>query len=898
MGMTTNRCQVALAVFAAVFVVLMVTGRASFSLPESVALDDPTQAAVEQTLSTAPDLRATPAGGSNLPRLGVFMHPMQRVYAPDLASRQVDLARSIGASIVEIDIHWAWIEPGNTGPAGWDREQLGWLEQFLNEIGEHGGDVVALVSETPCWVSADPNRDCASGRYDSRYPSRDPLDYASFLTHLVSRYGDRIKYWLIWGEPNTPIRWANPDASAYTALLRAAYQAVKAADPGAVVISGSLAPRDNEPSVFDYLNEMYAAGAKGYFDVLAYNAYTDGNSPTWYDPAFPTVSFSHSVPMIRQIMQAHGDSRPIWLTEVGWSTVPVNCEDCWVDTLPNTEAEQGAYTEQAIRIVRSWSYVEAYFAYELVDMIHPPDSRVSVEYHYGLFRKDLTAKPAARQFREMALANRVFLPAITLRVASAASNSQHARLMPSGIITQVQRLTALSPRAYLPLVTGSGVSCFKWYGQMALQDAVNQNLCVEIQAGTWTTAVQISMLASHVLSGQGMDRTILKAVEPWIGNEQNSDSDAVVHNNGQPDVVIRNLTIDANNIATDGIGAHGHNMTIDSVRVKNARCDGIAIAAAGWVVQNSLIEGNGLVCPTGLPGGGIYVIRQEYDDGIYSPKILNNRVLENGGPAIDIDGVQGGVISGNVIRDNRAWAAISLNAGRWTITNNDIRHPQSADPTHRNHPECTVKHANNLSAGISICYQVNQGWAAHVQENVIASNRVSAGHGIRLMGADELYPEWIPRFNIVRGNDLAGSVVGCIDDFEPGQNLDGLNLWEDNNCAGSSSTPPVYLWRLCPNSVSSATVAGWEGGVAPVSLVQQRLDQFNASLHDGGTFSAGDTIPSGALVATNFDPQGTGTISWENYPVQTVVRNGSWGIFRAITAYTAPQPGACLLVFP
>ena len=93
-------------------------------------------------------------------------------------------------------------------------------------------------------------------------------------------------------------------------------------------------------------------------------------------------------------------------------------------------------------------------------------------------------------------------------------------------------------------------------------------------------------------------------------------------------------------------------------------------------------------------------------------------------------------------------------------------------------------------------------------------------------------------------------------------------------------------------------MAGWQAGPAPVSVVQERIDEFNANMHDGGVFSAGDTIPPGALVATNFDPQGTGVTSWENYPVQTVVRSGSRGIFRAVIAYTAPQPGACLLVFP
>ncbi len=461
-----------------------------------------------------------------------------------------------------------------------------------------------------------------------------------------------------------------------------------------------------------------------------------------------------------------------------------------------------------------------------------------------------------------------------------------------------QGVSELSPRAYLPLlVAGKSPPCFKWYGQIPLQDAVNHYPCVEIQAGTWTTHVQISMPAGHVLAGQGMDRTILKAEQPWIGNGQNSDSDAVVHNNGHSDVMIRNLTIDANNTATDGIGAHGRNMTVDSVRVKNAKCDGIAVAASGWLVQNSLIEDNGFVCPTRLPGGGIYVIRQEYDDGIYSPRILSNRVLRNGGPAVDIDGVQGGLIRGNVMRDNRAWAAISLNAGHWTIATNDINHPLSANPEHFGHPECQVRRANDLSAGISIC-QPEGTEAFLAQNNTVLNNRVSAGHGIRLMGNDESNPAWVPRFNTIQGNDVTGSTVGCLDDFDPGQNITGQNIWLDNNCDGIPNSPPVYLWRLCPNSVNRATLARWQIGVAPANIVQEHINEFDASRPDGGAFSSGDTIPSGVLVATNFDPHNTGTTSWEHYPVQTVVRSGSWGIFRAVAAYTAPQPGACLLVFP
>jgi polysaccharide biosynthesis protein PslG len=49
-------------------------------------------------------------------------------------------------------------------------------------------------------------------------------------------------------------------------MLRAAYGAVKQADPNATVINGGLADASNASS---YLTSLYLAGAKSYFDVLS-----------------------------------------------------------------------------------------------------------------------------------------------------------------------------------------------------------------------------------------------------------------------------------------------------------------------------------------------------------------------------------------------------------------------------------------------------------------------------------------------------------------------------------------------------------------------------------------------------------------------------------------------------
>lgn len=369
---------------------------------------------------------AAPAGpvaaqAGNL-RLGVNMHPLQDAYAPSQVAQQVSLAQSIRAAIIRIDIHWAWIEPTAPGPASWNQSQIERLDAFLAAMATRKIDVLATVMEAPCWASTDPNKNCATLSYDWRYPPRDPQEYATFVGELVKRYKGQIRFWEIWNEPNLVGFWHEPNPAAYTALVKAAYPTIKALDPTAVVVAGALAPCDGTPScaysALGYLEAMYAAGARGFFDKLSYHPYTDGHPPTWYDAGWPMYSFASSVPAIRQVMQRHGDPSPIWLTEVGWTTVPGDrCADCWTEALPVSEAEQAAYLAEAVAITRSWPYVEALLWYELTDTVEPREQAVvSFEHHFGLFRKDYSAKPAAAQFRDLTR-SKVFLPLITLRPA-------------------------------------------------------------------------------------------------------------------------------------------------------------------------------------------------------------------------------------------------------------------------------------------------------------------------------------------------------------------------------------------------------------------------------------------------------------------------------------------------
>lgn len=336
------------------------------------------------------------------PLLGVNLHPLQNVYAIYPPDRVLDRAVEAGASVVRIDVHWDWLEWTGPGAERWDPGQVQRLNAFLDAAHRRNLRVLAVVTDTPCWASSDPTKACESAqpRYDFRAPPSDPRDFAGFLMRLVTRYRGRIQYWEIWNEPNLPQFWTHPDPVVYTGLLRAAYPAIKASDPTAVVLAGALAPVEpGAPGVdtLGFVDAMYRAGARGFFDGLSFHPYTNGQSPTADQPGLPVHSFARSVPALHLAMLRAGDSRPIWLTESGWPTTP-SCAACGSGRSFTSEADQATFLAEEIRLVRGWDYVQGLVWYEMFDR---GTSAGNAEDHFGLFRHDLSPKPAVSVFRAL-----------------------------------------------------------------------------------------------------------------------------------------------------------------------------------------------------------------------------------------------------------------------------------------------------------------------------------------------------------------------------------------------------------------------------------------------------------------------------------------------------------------
>jgi len=162
----------------------------------------------------------------------------------------------------------------------------------------------------------------------------------------------------VWNEPNLRREWFDmpPDAAGYVALLRPCTEAIRAADPEAIVISAGLAPTGTWlPEAIpdtDYLRMMYDAGAAPWFDVLGVHAPGYGEPPELSPDEAEAVKghrwmcFRH-VEDMRAIMVERGDAaKQVALLEVGWTTDPREDSDyAWHSVTEQKQAEYlvGAY---------------------------------------------------------------------------------------------------------------------------------------------------------------------------------------------------------------------------------------------------------------------------------------------------------------------------------------------------------------------------------------------------------------------------------------------------------------------------------------------------------------------------------------------------------------------------
>jgi hypothetical protein len=375
------------------------------------------------------------------------------------AQAEIAAAVKLHAKLVRVEAAWSTFEPSDTKI---DATALAGMDRLLAAASAAGIRVIVLVDSTPCWASSAPApllHGCnprRAGRANA-WPPRHAPDYASFVAFLAQRYGTRLAAIEVWNEPDqiNELYFAGPHkAERYATILKAAYRAIKQANPAVPVLGGSLVGSNGV-----FLRALYAAGIKGYYDGLAVHYYTLALT---------------AIREIHEVQLQNGDSTPLWLDEFGWSSCyprhRIEQEQACV-----TRAMQALNLTNVLHSLARTPYIAAEVVYDLQD--NPAE-------HFGVLTSSGARKPSFAALSH-ALASPLGSPSpIALSLRAARGQTIASGSAPVGDVMQLEafqgsvlRYRALFTldrfnryRLALPAVLGTRglrVRVFQWWAGSA-----------------------------------------------------------------------------------------------------------------------------------------------------------------------------------------------------------------------------------------------------------------------------------------------------------------------------------------------------------------------------------------------------------------------------------------------
>lgn len=312
----------------------------------------------------------------------------------DQVDKSVALMKGAGAKWTRLNVNWSAVERDGKGVI--NRGVMDEYDYAVKAARGAGIEVLMPMADgVPYWASADPQRrrDASGTHYNVRYRPRSFSDYADFAKFIARHFAPLgVHAYEVWNEPNLKQFWpSGPNPAAFAEMLRAAYPAIKSADPSATVVSGGLSQND-----YDFLRGVYNAGGRPYFDVAGVHPYTS-NDPDkcWNEPGSDRKSpWSFcGLEEMHATMAAHGDGdKPLWATEFGWSTY----------TKGVSQAAQSTYLLKGYKKLESYPWVEKAFWYGFRNVYYLHDDPSNWDAQLGLVRSNYTPKPAFFAYKSYA----------------------------------------------------------------------------------------------------------------------------------------------------------------------------------------------------------------------------------------------------------------------------------------------------------------------------------------------------------------------------------------------------------------------------------------------------------------------------------------------------------------
>lgn len=375
--------------------------------------DTQAQAAAPTAEPTQPPPTQTPLPVSNK----TFQVGIQVQASPDLNPDNQDgwmreVKQKMGLNWYKQQVRWEVVEPEK---GQW---QWGELDMAVASATKFGVNIMMSMVTAPNWARE------ANANLDKHGPPANNADYVNFVTTVLNRYKGQIQAIEVWNEQNLDREWMSPrglSAANYVALLKDTFTAIKAIDPGVIVISGALSPTggwtepDGRVSAIDdfvYLQQEIEAGLLNYSDCVGahHNGYNIPPTVAWdqvtndpnasfrgpFDNKHHSWSFYSTLQTYSKTIASAGGDQKLCVTEFGWASTedlggfPAGFEFA----NDNSLQEQADWIIDAIEEMQQWGTVWLAFIW---NFNYGPQAGWDVNNDnvpYSIIGKDWAFRPA------------------------------------------------------------------------------------------------------------------------------------------------------------------------------------------------------------------------------------------------------------------------------------------------------------------------------------------------------------------------------------------------------------------------------------------------------------------------------------------------------------------------
>jgi hypothetical protein len=218
------------------------------------------------------------------------------------------LIRKTGVGWVRDRFSWAQMNPA---PNTIDLKHYLTFDRLQRDAGLR---ILQVFHDCPLWASS-----ASTGDEEARMHSapENTMHALNFFRKVANEFSEACTYWEIWNEMDIPVFFLGT-AEEYAAILKASYLGIKKGNPQAKVLLGSVTFGSGEitwgeKTYYDdeadrFVEKILENGAAEYFDI--YNMHHYG----------AVDELPGRIRRNKRIMQRFSCRKPIWITEMGFTS--------------------------------------------------------------------------------------------------------------------------------------------------------------------------------------------------------------------------------------------------------------------------------------------------------------------------------------------------------------------------------------------------------------------------------------------------------------------------------------------------------------------------------------------------------------------------------------------------